>query len=160
MLDQRPVVENAARRVRSRRENAAHEREAVRVQPRGRYADKRVAGDDIAAVDDRVFLDDADAEPREIVFVRRVHARMLGRLSTDQRRPRELAAVSNARHDASRDVHVEPRRAEVIQKKQRLGAQDDDVVGAHRDQVDAHLVVRVVVDSKLQLRADAVGSGD
>ena len=118
-----------------------------------------VAGDDVAAIDDRVFLDDADAETRQIVFVRRVHAGMLRRLAADQRRARELAAISDARHDARRNVHVEPRRAEVIEKEQRLRAQDDDVIGAHSDQVYAHFVVSVVVDRELQLRADTIGAG-
>ena len=40
-----------------------------------------------AAVDDRVLLDDADAEAGEIVVALRVHARHFRRLAADQRAP-------------------------------------------------------------------------
>ena len=40
-------------------------------------------GCDARAVDDRVLLDDADAESREIVVVAVIDARHLGRLAAD-----------------------------------------------------------------------------
>ena len=50
--------------------------------------------------------------------------------------------------------------AKVVEEEHRLRALRDDVVHAHRHQVDPDGVVPVVRDCKLDLRADAVGAGD
>jgi hypothetical protein len=48
----------------------------------------------------------------------------------------------------------------VIEEEERLSALDDEIVDAHRDQIDANGVVTAAGDGDLQLRADAVGSSD
>ena len=58
------------------------------------------------------------------------------------------------------DAVVELAGGEIVEEEQRLGALDDEVVGAHRDEVDADRVVPVVVDRELELGADAVVGGD
>ena len=58
------------------------------------------------------------------------------------------------------DVDVELAACEVVEKEQRLGALDEDVVDAHRDQVDADRVVAVEREREFQLGADAIGAGD
>ena len=45
---------------------------------------------------------------------------------------------------------------EIVEEEQRLGALDDEIVGAHRDQVDADPVVPAGVDRELELGADPV----
>ncbi len=56
--------------------------------------------------------------------------------------------------------HVERLADVVVEKEQRLGTLDQDVVDAHRDQVDADRVVLVHRECELELGADAVGPGD
>ena len=48
----------------------------------------------------------------------------------------------------------------IIEEEQRLGALDDEVVGAHRDEVDADAVVTPGFDRELELGADAIVGGD
>ena len=54
------------------------------------------------------------------------------------------------------DAAVELAGGEIIEEEERLGALDDEIVGAHRDQIDADAVVAVVIDRELELGADAV----
>ena len=49
---------------------------------------------------------------------------------------------------------------EIIEEEERLGALDDQIVGAHRDEIDADAVVPAAVDRELELGADAVIGGD
>ena len=69
--------------------------------------------------------------------------------------PRRSTAITRSAIAA-----VEPPGREIIEEEERLGALDDEVVGAHRDEVDADAVVAVEVDGELQLGADAVIGGD
>ena len=84
---------------------------------------------------------------------------MLGRLATDERAAGELAARGDAFHDLRGDAHIEALANVVVEEEKRLGALDDDVIGAHRHQIDADGVVPVEGDRNLQLRADAIGAG-
>ena len=49
---------------------------------------------------------------------------------------------------------------EIVEKEQRLGALHDDVVDAHRDEIDADRVENAALDRDLDLGADAVVGGD
>ena len=53
---------------------------------------------------------------------------------------------------------VELSGGEIVEEEQRLGALNDDVIDAHRHQVDAHRVVAPGIDGEPQLGADPVGS--
>ncbi len=68
-------------------------------------------------------------------------ARMLGGLAADQRAAGAFAAGRDALDHLGRDVDVEPLADEVVEEEQRLGALHEDVVDAHRDEVDADRVV-------------------
>jgi hypothetical protein len=85
---------------------------------------------------------------------------VLGSFAADQRAARDLATARDSLDHFGRDANVEPLADEVIQKEERLGSLDQDVVDAHRDQVDADRVVPVERERKLELRADAVGARD
>ena len=61
---------------------------------------------------------------------------------------------------AAATVVVELPASVIIEEEQRLGALDDEVVGAHRDQVDADAVVAAELDRQLELGPDAVVGGD
>ena len=67
------------------------------------------------------------------------------------RQPSAMPAI-----DALGDAGVELAGGEIVEEEQRLGALHDQVVDAHRDQVDADAVVPVVLDRELELGADAV----
>ena len=61
---------------------------------------------------------------------------------------------------AAAGLDVELAGREVVEEEQRLGALHDDVVDAHRDEVDADRVVDAGLERDLELGADAVGAGD
>jgi len=130
------------------------------VRTGGGEADDRVAGAGLGAVDDAVLLDEADAESREVVVARRVHAGHLGRLAADQRAPRPQAALDDALDHALGHVDLELSGGVVVEEEHGLGALHDDVVRAHRDEVDADRVVAAGLYGKAQLGADTVGAGD
>jgi len=79
-------------------------------------------------------------------------------LAADQRAARELASGGDALDDFGGDRDVEPLADVVVEEEQRLRALDQDVVDAHRDEIDADGVVPVQRERELQLGADAVGA--
>ncbi len=84
----------------------------------------------------------------------------LGGLAADERRAGEPAALGDAGDDGGAGGRIEPAGGEIVEEEQRLGALDDQVVDAHRDEVDADGVENAGVDGDLELGADAVGRGD
>ena len=122
----------------------------------GGQADDDVARGGPRAVDDAVALHHADAEAGEVVVVAVVHAGHLGGLAADERGAREFAAFGDAADDGLGDVDAQFAGGVVVEEEQRLGARHRDVVGAHRDEVDADLVVTPGVDREAQLGADAI----
>ena len=71
------------------------------------------------------------------------------------RQPRAMPATM-----AMRRRRLDLAGGEVVEEEQRLGALDDDVVDAHRDEVDADRVEDAGFDRDLELGADAVGGAD
>ena len=69
--------------------------------------------------------------------------------------PAAMPLITRAR---GRDVELAARV--VIEEEERLGAQREDVVHAHGDEIDADRIVAVELESELQFRAHAVGAGD
>src|SRR4051812_19202507 len=128
------------------------------MRPRRSESDNDVADSDRAAVDDVAFLDHTDRESREIVLALGVHAGHLRRLAPDEREARLLTPRRDALYDRRGDRNVELAAREVVEEEQWLGALDEDVVHAHRDEIDAHRVVTVHGESDHQLGADAIGA--
>ena len=135
-----------------------HQRVAVRVEPRRRQAEQPSPGRMVAPVHAGGRLDDADAEPGQVVLAVGVEAGQLGGLAADQRAAGLLAAVGDAGDHPLGDADVELAGGEVVEEEQRLGAGHGHVVDAHRDQVDADRVVAPGQERELQLGADAVGA--
>jgi len=142
------------------RENLTNKRKSVGVGPAGCQPEDDVSRHHLAAVDDGVVLHHADAETRQVVIRIGVHAGHLGRLAANERHARQLAAAGDARDDLVRHCLVELAGGVVVEKVKRFGTLDDDVVGAHGDQVDAHAVMVSRVDGQAQFGAYTVGSGD
>src|SRR6202011_1390706 len=106
--------------------------------------------------DDPPVLDDADDEAGDVVLAVGVEAGHLRGLPAD-----EGAAVLTASTRDPGDHLLGDRRRqtsgrEVVEKEQRLGALNEDVVDAVVDQVRADRVVAPRHERDLQLRADAV----
>ena len=69
--------------------------------------------------------------------------------------PRAMPLITSR---ATRDV--EPLADVIVEEEQRLGALHENVVDAHRDEVDADRVVAIQCERELELGADAVGARD
>src|SRR5581483_11891361 len=78
--------------------------------------------------------------------------------AADERAPVLAARARDAADDLLRDGGGQPAGGEVVEKEQRLGALDEDVVDAVVDEVGADRVVAPGHERHLQLRADAVGA--
>ena len=61
---------------------------------------------------------------------------------------------------SARRFDVERAGREIVEEEERLRALHDEVVHAHRDEVDADRAVLAALDGDLQLGADAVGRRD
>ena len=133
---------------------------AVRVDARRRQADQHVANCDVGPRQDLIALDRADTKASQIVVPGLVHPRHLGGLATDQGAAGLAAACRDARDDVTRRLHIELAGREIIKEKQWLGALNDQIVDAHRDEVDADRVVHPAFDCDHQLGADAVVGGN
>ena len=119
-----------------------------------------IARRDVGARQQAVALGGADGEAGEVVVAVGIHAGHLRRLAADQRAARAAAALGDAGDDAASHVDLEPAGGVVVEEEQRLGALDDDVVDAHRHEVDADGVGDARLDGDLELGAHAVGAGD
>ena len=85
---------------------------------------------------------------------------MLGGLAADQRAACLLAAGGDALDDIRGDGDVETLADVIVEEEQRLGALHENVVDAHRDEVDADRVVARERERELELGPDAVGARD
>src|SRR2546428_12998997 len=82
---------------------------------------------------------------------------MLGHLAADQGTSRLPAARRNAAHNGLDLLRVEPTDRDVVEEIEGFGPVDEDVVHAHRDQVDADGVVAAGQERDLELRSHAGG---
>src|SRR3989338_5786598 len=101
-------------------------------------ANNGLAGTDLAAVNDLIFLDDADAEPGEIKIAAQIKPGHLGRLAANQGAPGVLTAFGHSPEHFFHHLWVDLADREVVEKKKRLGAERKDVVHVHRDKVNAY----------------------
>ena len=133
------------------------QRVAVGMEPGRRQPHDRVAGTDRRPVDDVGALDDADAATRQVEGIDLHQPGVLGGLAADQRAA-GIATAGRHRTDQLRDpLGHDPADRDVIEERERLRAAADDVVGAHRDEVDADRVEAPERGGDRRLRADAVG---
>ena len=123
-----------------------------------RKADHQITRDDRAAGDDQGLLDRTDRKTREIVFAIGIHVGHLGGFAADQRAAGLFAACRNSADHACSGIDIEPSAGEIVEKKQRLGALHQDVVDAHRHQIDAYRVMAPERKGHPQLGADPVGA--
>ena len=139
----------------------ADQRVAVRVRARWRQGRARASPG--AILPPSMIRSSRPRRPRS----RRGRTRRAGTCRASRRSRRRAARSPPARSPrrcrrstAVGGVDVELAAGEVVEEEQRLGALHQDVVDAHRDQVDADGVVPVEREGELELGADAVGAGD
>ena len=116
-------------------------------------------GRDVGAGDDAVAFDHADGEADEIELAGFHRPGVLGHLAADERAAGLPAAVGDALDQLLDVIGVEPADGDVVEEEQRLGALADEVVDAHRHQVDADRLEPAGALRDERLRADAVGRG-
>ena len=100
------------------------------------------------------------AKPGEIVLARTVVLRHLGGLAPDQRAAGLPAALDDTFDHLAGGRRVELARRQIVQKEQRLRAVHQQIVDAHRDEIDAGDLVAAAAGGQLQLGADAIGRRD
>ena len=105
-------------------------------------------------------LDCADAKACEIIVVICIHAGHFCGFATDERAARKLASFGNARDDRRGRFEVKLAARIIVEKEKRLGPLHDQIICAHRDQIDANPFVPPRFDGEFQLRADAVIGGN
>src|SRR5262249_54558617 len=114
----------------------------------------------LRSVQDFRFLDDADNRAAHVVFACSVEARHLCRLAADERTLILRAGLRKALDNLVEDARLQLARAEVIEEKQRLGAQHRDVIDAVVDEVLTDGVVPIHRERELQFGTDAIGAGN
>ena len=139
-------------------EDFANQRVAVGMWSAGGDSDQRVADPDRGAVDDIGPFDGADAEAGQVVFAVAVHVWHFGCLATDKRGPGLLAASGDSADDGGCDVDIQVPTSEIVKEEQRLGSLHDNIVDAHRDEIDTNRIVAIQVPREHEFGADTVGA--
>ena len=129
------------------------------MQPRRGESDQHVPVPHPVRPEPPFLLDDPDAEPREVERVFGHHAGVLRRLAAEQRAPRPSAALGDPRDDRGHALGVDRANGEIVEEEQGFGAGADDIVGAHRHQVDTDGVEPARAPRDLELRAHPVRRG-
>ena len=137
-------------------DNLANKRIPVGMRSAGGKTQQNVARADVAG-QRLAALHRADGEPREVKVVPRVHAGHFCRLAANQRGVRLFAARRNPGYNVGRRRDVKMTGREIIQEKQRLGPLADQIVDAHRHQINPHSGQVCQLDGNAQLRSDAIG---
>ena len=136
-----------------------HEREAVRVDPRGRQPDDDVAVPGARAVDQVVAVDEAHDRAAEVELLVAVDPRQLGRLAAEDRAAGGAADVGGALDELRDLLRVDRVRGDVVEEEERLGARRQDVVDPVRGEVGAAPAELPGAARQHELRADGVGRG-
>ncbi len=130
------------------------------MQPTGRKSQNDVTFANVFTRQNGVSFNCADAKPREIIIIFGVHAGHLGGFAANQGTACTPTAFGDSGNDVGPGCYVQLCRGEVIQEKKGLGPLYNQIVNAHRDEVDADGVMPVRFDGDFKLGADAIGSCD
>ena len=138
----------------------AHQRIAVGMNARGGKPQQHVTFFQRGRRQQRAAFGSPYGKPRKIVIPRCIHARHFRRLAADQRAIGDAATLGNAFDHLGGGLDIERAGGEIVEKEQRLGALNHEIVDAHGNEVDAHGIVFFSVDGDLQLCAHAVIGGN
>ena len=67
-----------------------------------------------------------------------------------------LAASRDATDDVGRDVDIQTPAGEIVKEEQRLGSLHDDIIDAHRNEIDTDRIVAIQLPREDEFGADAV----
>ena len=137
-------------------QDAPHQAEAIAVDPAAGDGHDGVAGHHAAAVNHLSGFHHGHAEAGQVVATGPVEARHFSGFPTQQGAAALEAAIGNAFHHLRHRLGAELAGGDVVEEEQGFGAAGDDVVDAHRHQVDAHIVVMAVGLGQLQLGANPI----
>ena len=120
---------------------------------------EHVASLDLGTVDHVLRVCNANGEACEIIFILRHQTGMLSGLAADQCTTCLLTTFRNTLYDLSDLFGIVLSTCDIIQEKQRLAACTCHVVHAHCNAVDADRVMLVEKKRQLDLRSNAVRTG-
>src|SRR5215470_9494796 len=112
-----------------------------------------VAGLDVMSRQQAAAFGSADREAREIIVADLVEPRHLGGLAADESAASLLAAGSDPGYHGSADFRRKLAGGEIVEKEQRLGPLDYEIVDRHGDEIDADGVVPPSLDGDLDFCA-------
>ena len=110
----------------------------------------------LPAVDNLVFFNNSNAEPRQIIVACRIHPRHFRGFASNQRGPGHLASGRNSGDNRLRLGRRKLGSSEIIKEVERLGSHHKNIVDTHSDEVDADGVVAVQLDCQFEFGSDAV----
>ena len=130
------------------------------MDPARRNSDQHVTGLDATARDDRVQVHESDAEAHEVEAARRWmaahHVGQHRKLAAGDLHAGLLGSRTQARADLFQHLGVGLLDGDVVEQRNRVGADADHVVRVHAEQVDPDRVVAPELLADDHLRADAV----
>ena len=141
-------------------ENLARQRITVGMEAGGGETDNLVANRGGRTVNDILAIDNADGKTSKIVLPFAVHSRHLGGLAANQSTAGLDAALGDAANNLYRFLRREFARRQIVEEEEGLGALNNDIVDAHRHQIDADRIVLVHHEGDLELGADTIGRRD
>lgn len=133
---------------------------AVGMGPRGRDANDAVARLHLAAVDQAFFFHNSNAESGHIEVTVLVDAWHFRRLPADECRPGQLTAHGDSLDDLRCLIRIEMAAGIVIEKEQWFRSLDQEIIDAHRHEIDTDGVVLIGRDGQPQLGTNAIRSGN
>ena len=117
-------------------EHLANEAEAVAMDAAGGQPDQFVANADGVAIEQFRFFDDADGKARQVIILGGVHVGHDRRFAPQERTIGLDTPVADPADDLFEPIGVVLPHRDVIEKKERFGAGAEEVVDAHRHQID------------------------
>jgi hypothetical protein len=138
----------------------AGERIAIRVQARGRQCEQRISWLYVFPGKQFLAFDGADDKSGKVVFPGRIKTRHLRRFTPDKRATSFAASAAHAVYKLFDDVRIHFAEREVIQKKERLGSLNQNVIHAMIHQVAADGGMNIHGHGDFELCADPIGTGN
>ena len=127
---------------------------------RGRQAQQYIAGLNPFTSDQSRFFRHTNGKTGDIIFTIRIKSRHLRRLATDQGTARLFAGPGHAAHDVGDFFRLQFADGDIVQKEQRFGALDQNIVDAHGDRILADGIMFVHHKGQLELGSHPVRAGN
>ena len=114
----------------------------------------------MATINQAFTFHDTDAESGEVIVSPLIEVGQDGGLAANQGTIAGNAAIGDPPNDCLKQRRLVVRHRHVVQEEERFCSCAEQVVDAHRHQIDANGVVDAGCHRQLEFGADAVGAGD